>query len=273
MATAPSPSAPSRTGTLVVAALVVVLAWQLAHWTWVFLSPPPLASVAPADGPADLAVAARLFGGTVGGTSTTAAASTSGLRLKGVVAPTPGTAASAIFNKGSGKDVSVYIGNEVTPGVKLVEVLPDAAIVSRSGVRERIELDVRKATATLPRGSRAAAAAPQFRLSVASSGNSFAISRKELDETLKDPQQFNYLGRIATNPSGGGVRMEAAPPGSLPAKLGLQPGDIIRKVNGQTVLSPADLALLYQKFGTVSTVQAEVLRGSSTVFLSYSINP
>lgn len=270
MATAPSTPAPSRAGTLVVAALVVVLAWQLAHWTWVFVSPAPLAGAAPAEGPADLAVAARLFGGTAGAVSTTTA-STSSLRLKGVVAPTPGTAASAIFNKGSGKDVSVYIGGEVEPGVKLVEVMPDAAVVSRSGVRERIELDAMKGKATP--GTRAASAAPQFRLTVASSGNSFALSRKELDETLKDPQQFNYLGRIAPNPSGGGVRMEAAPPGSLPAKLGLQPGDVIRKVNGQTVLSPGDLALLYQKFGTVSTIQAEVQRGGNTVFLSYSINP
>lgn len=260
----------SRTGTLVVAALVVVLAWQLAHWTWVFLAPPATSAPAP-DSPADLAVAARLFNGTLSGASTASAAAASSLRLKGVVAPVPGTAASAIFNLGSGKDVSIFIGNEVQPGVKLVEVLPDAAIVSRAGARERIELEARKSGG--PGAAKGAIASGlQFRLNIAQSGNSFALSRKELDETLKDPQQLNYLGRIGPGP-GGGVKMEAAPAGSLPAKLGLQPGDVIKKINGQAVTSAGDLALLYQRFATINTVQAEVLRGGNMVYLSYSINP
>src|SRR5262245_31506785 len=125
MATAslPAPTTRNRTGTLIVAALVVVLGWQLAHWTWVFVAPAPIASAPTApDSAADLAVAARLFGGT--STGAVASAAPSSLRLKGVVAPTPGTAASAIFNTGGTRDVSVYIGNEVAPGVKLVEVLP-----------------------------------------------------------------------------------------------------------------------------------------------------
>ncbi len=74
-------------------------------------------------------------------------------------------------------------------------------------------------------------------------------------------------------PPGGGVRMEAAPAGSLAAKLGLQPGDIIKKVNGQTVASTGDLARLYQQFATLSLIQAEVQRGPATVQLSYAIQP
>ncbi len=261
----------SRAGTLVIAALVVVLAWQLAHWTWVFFAPAPVVAGSSAEPGADLAVAARLFGGTAapGASAPTAAAS---LKLKGVVAPTPGTAASAIFNLGSGRDISVYIDGDVQPGVKLVEVLPGAVVLSRGGVRERIELEARKSAATAT-GGRMAPAAAQCRLNVASSGNSFALSRKELDNALKDPQQLNHLGRIGPSPAGGGVRMEAAPPGSLPAKLGLQQGDVIKKLNGQAVLSPGDLALLYQRFGTISTLQAEVQRGGTTLYLSYSINP
>jgi len=271
MAAAPQlNSTASRAGTFVVAALALVLAWQLAHWTWVFLAPSPTVSAPATEGTADLAVAARLFGGTASGTAV-ASAATSSLRLKGVVAPTPGTAASAIFNTGAARDLSVYIGNDVMPGVKLVEVLPDAVVVSRAGLRERIELETRK---TAPKGgaTKLAAGTPQFRLNVTSAGNSFAISRKELDDTLRDPAQLNLLGRISPN-SSGGVKMEAAPPGSLAAKLGLQPGDVIKRVNGQTVLSPGDLAGLYSKFATTSTIQAEVQRGSATVQLTYAINP
>jgi len=268
MAAAPLNPA-SRAGTLVVAALVLVLAWQLAHWTWVFVAPATSVSAPTSEGTADLAVAARLFGGTASGAPVTASAA-SNLRLKGVVAPMPGTAASAIFNTGSPRDISVYIGNDVAPGVKLVEVLPDAVVVSRSGLRERIELESRKTASK--GGTKLAAGTPQFRLNVTSAGNSFAISRKELDETLRDPAQLNLLGRISPG-SAGGVKMEAAPPGSLAAKLGLQPGDVIKRVNGQTVLSPGDLAGLYSKFATTSTIQAEVQRGSATVQLTYAINP
>ena len=88
---------PSLAGTLLVVALVLVLAWQLAYWTWVFIAPPLAPASKPASGGIDYAAIARLFGATAderlaGG----AAAPPSGLRLKGVIAPTPGVAASAI---------------------------------------------------------------------------------------------------------------------------------------------------------------------------------
>jgi general secretion pathway protein C len=267
MATLNPPAAERNlVGTLVMAALVLVLAWQLAYWTWNFLA--PASASAPATGhgdPIDLAVAARLFGGTA-----SPSGSSSGLRLKGVVAPTPGVAASAIFSTGAARDISVFLGAEVRPGVTLVEVHPEYAVVSRAGVHERIDLEARKSVAASTRGPSRAAG---FKLNVSRTGQtSFNFSRKELDEALRDPNQLNYLGQIGV-PPGGGVRMEAAPPGSLAQKLGLQPGDVIRRVNGQVVASPGDLARLYQQFATLSAIQAEVQRSGMTVQLSYAIQP
>ncbi len=265
-----TPPAPERNivGTAATVSLILLLAWQLAYWTWTFATPAAALSAPPAaENAVDLAVAARLFGGTA--SSSPGAASSSGLRLKGVVAPTPGVAASAIFSTGTGKDVSIFIGSEVQPGVKLVEVNPDHAIVARAGVNERIDLEARKSTAL----STAQPRAGGFKLNVSrASANNFSLSRKELDDALRDPNQLNYLGQIGV-PAGGGVRMDAAPAGSLAQKLGLQPGDIIKKVNGQAMASPGDLARLYQQFGSLSVVQAEIQRGGSTVQLSYAINP
>lgn len=266
IAEAPPPKS-SPLGTLLVAALVVVLAYQLAYWTWRFVAPPRIAA-GPADpSDVDLAAIARMFGAspaTPGGS-----AIISGLRLKGVVAPTPGVAASAIFSAGSGRDVSVFVGRDIQPGVKLAEVHPDHVIVSRAGVDERIDLEARRSVAT-----RQTAPGRQvgFRLNVARSGNTFTLSKKELDQALGDPSQLSYLGALGT-PPGGGVRMEHAPAGSLAQKLGLQPGDVIRKVNGQTVASQGDLARLYTQFNSLSQVQAEVQRGGMTVHLSYSLQP
>jgi S1-C subfamily serine protease len=102
--------------------------------------------------------------------------------------------------------------------------------------------------------------------------NDFTFSRNDLESALKDPGQLKFLGRIGV-PPGGGVRLDEAPPGSLAARLGLQPGDIIRKVNGQAVSSAGDLARLHQQFSTTSLVQAEVQRGTATLQINYTINP
>jgi general secretion pathway protein C len=250
---------------ILMVALVLVLAWQLAYWTWRFAAPPASSDARGAGAAVDLAAIARLFGGAASSTSTLA--STPGLRLKGVIAPTPGVAASAIFSTGAGKDIAIYVGRELQPGVKLSGVYPDHVMLSRNGVEERIDLDAMRSG----KSSQQATRGPGFRLNVASSGdNRYSLSRKELDDALRDPGQLNYLGQIGV-PPGGGVRMDAAPAGSLAAKLGLRPGDVIKKINGQAVASPGDLARLYQQFGTLSTITAEVQRGTSTVQLSYQI--
>ena len=254
--------------TLSLVALVLLLAYQLAYWTWVLVAPPRVAALPEERPQVDLAAIARMFGAAP--PASAQGDSSSGLRLKGVVAPTPGTEASAIFSTGAGRDVSVFVGREIRPGLKLAEVHPDHVVVSRAGVSERIDLEARRSIAAgrSPAPGRQAG----FKLNVARSGNSFTLSRKELDEALRDPHQLNYLGALG-NPAGGGVRMEQAPAGSLAQKLGLQPGDVIRKVNGQTIASQGDLARLYTQFNSLSQVQAEVQRGGTTVHLSYSLQP
>lgn len=269
MATAPSPERSSALGTAIVVALVLVLAWQLAYWTWVFVAP-PASAVPESRAEVDMAAIARLFGAAPPAGTAASGASTPGLKLKGVIAPTPGVAASAIFSTGAARDIAVFIDQEVQPGAKLVEVQPDHVVILRGGVRERVDLEARRALAPGPRGP---GGRPGFRLNVARSGASnYSLSRRELDDALRDPNQLNFLGQIGM-PPGGGVRLEQAPAGSLAQKLGLQPGDIIKKVNGQTVASPGDLARLYTQFATLSLVQAEVQRGTQTMQLSYAIQP
>lgn len=237
-----TPRSASLFGTLVTAALVLVLAWLLAQWTWTFLAPARVAETPAASGGTDLAAVARLFGGAAPTGAGAAAGPSSGIRLKGVVAPSPAETGSAVFNLG-GKDVAVNLGGELQPGVTLVAVERDHAVISRSGVRERIDLDTRMAAVPRAVGGKPSG----FRLNVSRSGaNAYTFSRKDLDE---------------------------APPGSLASRLGLQPGDVIRKVNGQTVASAGDLARLYQQFATTSLVQAEIQRGSTAVQLSYTVNP
>ena len=79
-----------------------------------------------------------------------------------------------------------------------------------------------------------------------------------------------FTGRIGVAATGG-VRVEDAPGGSLLDKLGIKTGDIVTGLNGQPVNSPGDLARLYQQFGTLTSIRAEVIRGGAPVMLSYTI--
>lgn len=253
------------------AALVVAFGLQLAWWSWRMIAPPwqhGLSSAAPAVEPVPLALGRQLFGDRDGAVAVEGKpAVASSIRLKGVFAVDGKTLSAAVVNLG-GRDQTVRLNQELSSGVKLVEVQPEFIVVSRNGVRERIDLERFMAA---PKPGTTQPPVTSFRLNVASTGaNAFSLSRQELNTVLQDPRQLNFLGRIGPAP-GGGVRVEDAPPGSLSQKLGLQPGDIIAGINGQPVNSPGDLARVYGQFDSMSTIRAEVKRSGAPVVLNYSV--
>ena len=255
------------------ALLVILLGWQLAWWTWHFITPSLRNnSVASASTAApDVLIGRQLFGdaGPASNVVTNTAPQT-GIRLKGVFAVDGAPLSAAVLNTG-GRDLAVRLGQEFVAGATLAEVHADFVVVSRSGIRERIELDKYDARTSKPT-SAATAPAAQFRLNVASTGtNAYALSRQELNSVLQDPrQQVFFNGRISAAASGG-VRVDDVPSGSLLDKIGLKTGDIITGINGQPVNSQGDLVRLYTQFGSLTSIRAEVRRGGAPVVLSYAI--
>lgn len=258
--------------TLLTAALLCVLAWMLAGMIWALLTPAqrPVAA-AVQEGANDWERARALFGDEAAAPSQAAAVNTSGIRLRGVYAVDSKTLSAAVVNTGGKRDLTVRIGEEIEKGVTLAAVEADYIEISRGGARERIELDRR---IVAQRGGVGGAANIRgFRLNVAKTGpNNYSLSRSELNNTLQDPNQLAYTGRIGTG-SGGGVRIDSAPTGSLPHKLGLMEGDVIRSLNGQPVNSAGDLARLYGQFGTLSSLRADVMRGGQMVVMNLQITP
>jgi general secretion pathway protein C len=279
-----SPRAPHLAGQLFTIGMVILLGLQLAWWGWHFMGPRATQATTAPDAALStsgegLSRARQLFGeaaesGVATGSSASAPTPAGDIRLKGVFAVDGKTLSAAIVNNG-GRDLSVRVGEAITDSVKLAEVHPDHVVITRAGVREKIPLE-RLANILASAGAagspQAGTSASGFRLRVAMSGqNNFSLSRTELNNVLKDPNQINHLGTIA--PSSGGVQVKDAPPGSLMQKLGLLPGDIITSLNGQPVAGPGDLARLYGQFGQTSNVRAEVKRGGVPLTISYAINP
>jgi type II secretory pathway component PulC len=226
----------------------------------------------------DPAAIARALGATDRANAGTTSTVATDITVKGVVAADGTRPASAVVNTG-GRDQVVFVGGEILPGAKLAAVRPNAIVVHRATGEQEILLDFsrsarRNSPGAAPIASQmgAAPARVNFPLEVAASGTQYTFSRKRLDESLKDPATLTAVGRIGAAP-GGGARVEDAPGGSLAARLGLQPGDIIRSINGQSVAGPGDLARLYQQFPTLNRIEAEVQRGAGTVKLAYTVAP
>lgn len=251
-------------------AFIAILAWQVADLLWRWLAPAPVSSAlqtSPTNTANDWDRARRLFGDD---SSAGPATSSSGIRLRGVYAVDGKTLSAAVVNTGGKRDLAVRIGEEIEKGVTLAAVEADYIEISRNGARERIELD-RRIIAPRP-GTGGPAGARGFRLNVASTGpNAYSLSRSELNTTLQDPNQLAFTGRISS--ANGGVRIDSAPAGSLPQKLGLAEGDVIRSLNGQPVSSIGDLARLYGQFGNLNAVRADVTRGSQNLSLTLQITP
>lgn len=274
--------------------LLVLLCWQLAHWTWRLATPepPPAMPALPAPAPesavaASQVAAAHLFGQAAQAPAPavqTVVPTTLNVKLKGVFAARGRLPAYAILNPDNKGDLPVRVGSEVTPGVILDSVHPGFVLLRRGANLERVELGEKPAAPVggLP-GAPPAGAAPAvppagapptgaaFNLGVTPTGqNRFSFSRNELNLALQDPRQLGNLGQIEVTP-GGGVTVREVPPGSLAERLGLRRGDVIRQVNGIPVGSQEDLAKLYQQFSQVGQIALEGTRAGRPLKLNYTV--
>lgn len=261
---------------LVTLALVVVLAMQLAYWTWILATPkaplPPRSAAA--TNPADVLARARarnLFGPGSGAASIAApsAQARGDISVTGVFAAIGTLPAFAILSVDGQPPQPVRSGDAIRPGLVLELVAPDHIIVRRDGVRERIELAARGAAV------QTGVAAPALPVTIETLGaREFRFSRSQLAAALQDPKALGNMGRAGAYPSGG-VALEEIPPGSLPERLGFRVGDVVRQVNGQFIANPQEMPRVYQQLasGSVSEVRIEVVRAGQPQQFIYHIQP
>jgi general secretion pathway protein C len=138
--------------------LIAALAVSLAHWTWIFAAPKPLAAPAARaqvdSGITGHTAARHLFGVAQGSVAPLAPASAK-LRLVGVASPAERAGGRAIFTLENGKSMTAGAGEAILPGLILKEIHPDHVLVERDGLMERFELQRRAASLDLePRARR-----------------------------------------------------------------------------------------------------------------------
>lgn len=147
-------------------ALAIALsAWLAANWYW-RLNGTPLQSArpSPVSDPIEAAqdIASRQLFGTPPVAATVSAAAPSNLQVIGVSTRWGKLPGYAVIKDGASAATSFVEGEEISPGVKLVQVLPEAIEVERNGVREQIKLNLgaRQNADGPPRTNQPAGASP-----------------------------------------------------------------------------------------------------------------
>jgi general secretion pathway protein C len=278
-----------RWPTLLTLLLLTYFCWLLAQWIWYFLEPKAAATPTRAPNTASVAFNPGSVAGLFGDANAPAPAkqqvvvpTTLNVQLKGVFAEQGEELAHAILVV-DGKEQGFRVGDQVLPGVMLQGVFGEHVIIKRGGASEKV------AFAQYPAGGSGPAAlgqpvppapgqpvpaqagSPQFRLKVQPvAPNVMSFSRNQLQQSLEDVSQLSNLGRVGAAP-GGGVAIEDVPPGSLAERLGLQLGDVVKQINGQTVNSPADLMRLYQEFDNAERVNIAGTRNGRPLQLTYNV--
>ncbi len=137
-----------------------VLGATCAWWALQLFAPPiaiaPAGSIVDTRSAPELIGAQALFGSTASGTTIAAPADLE-VRVLGVAAST--SRGSAVLVVGSGAARAFLVGDEVDPGLRLVEVRSDAVVLERNGVRIELPSPQRPSVALLSSGPEATDAA------------------------------------------------------------------------------------------------------------------
>ena len=214
------------------AVLAVMLAIPAAAVLWMVVTPAGPFGAAPSRARAtpDVSVLARIDGffrtGAPSSLAEAMAANSGALRLFGVRAGGAG-GGSAIIGLSDGRQVSIAVGEEIEPGLRLESVASDHVVVARGASRTRLAFSEAPAGAAPPppppSGQQVIApttpAASGDPMQLLSSG---ALAPHVVDERI--------TGFVVT-PAGAGPAAQA----------GLLPGDVIQAVNGQALDSVSSL--------------------------------
>jgi general secretion pathway protein C len=158
----------------------------------------------------------------------------------------------------------------------IADIRPRCVVFDKAGQYESLcfpqESPGNANQAAEPQG--ASLAAPSHEDIVRVDNATWQVSRELMQE------QFNNLGNLSTQArvmpyviqgETQGFRLSRLKPDGLLSKIGLQHGDVLQKVNGQALTSPADALQAYQQLQQLGTVRLEILRQNRPTTLTYEI--
>lgn len=284
---------------LLCALLGVLAAWLLARMLAGFFLAPRLETTrvshsvaAPAAAPARSIASWHLFGSApaiAGSRGAEGARTALSIRLRGTLAEADPKAGLAVIAAAGGGERALRVGEEAETGVRLAAVYPDRAVFVQDGVEQvqtlpRERMEASGAAQPLPMAGRGASSVAGPAGSPAAGGGN-AVSapavasgalRQAVAEARQNPGQLMQRIRIEPVFAGGnlgGVRVSAVSDADagLLRQAGLQPGDLVTRVDGQPIDSIAHGQQMIAKLASASSVRITVERNGQPVDLTLSL--
>jgi general secretion pathway protein C len=162
---------------------------------------------------------------------------------------------SAIIATPDGVQSSYAIGDEILPGVKLKAVTFEGVTIERGGVDEQIFLDQSVVAAVAQPG----ATPPAVAAPAVAGGAALASEIGFMPRTEK-----GQVTGFVVSPKGSGTAFRAA---------GLQEGDVLTAINGQTIRAADDVTRAMAATPASGIIMLAVERGGKAISLSAKAKP
>ena len=175
---------------------------------------------------------------------------------------------------------SPYRVDDEILGAKIVSIELRRVIVVNEGRREYIDATEpsggsgRPAVKAPPKKDNKSAEPSDASGIRATAANTYEVPRDELQKAMDNMSQLASQARIVPSFKNGesqGFKIFAIKPNSLYTKLGIQNGDIIKRVNGFDINSPDKALELYSKLQSSNRIEIEFERGNTAVRKTYNI--
>jgi general secretion pathway protein C len=196
-----------------------------------------------------------------------------GLRLLGTLrSADPTWSIASLLDLGRQKSWTVMVGDPVGDAWVL-EILRDRVIIGRDGRREIIDLapDEGFLGPSPDRMTDTAAGKSGIR---SLDESHYEVPRSELEAALTHLDQLANDVRIVPAYKDGqpeGFKLIAIRPGSLFARIGMVNGDVVRRVNGFAMSTPANALEAYSRLRDANQVEIDLERNGSAIRRSYSV--
>jgi general secretion pathway protein C len=263
---------------------LAVLAWQIVPAPELPEAPADAVSVAPMVAASPRLNANEIINWHLFGTSTASEPSESAesapidapetrlnLVLRGVLSSDDANEARAIVAEPNGTENFFRVGAELPGGAELKEIHPDRIILMRAGRHETLRLPREMMDASGTSGELEQGGANGF----APVGDPSALLGEYRAQMEQNPQALLDLARAVPAPApGGGISGFRLFPGNKPAlfaQLGLQPGDLVKEVNGLVMDNPMRGAELMQRLRESNQLDLRIERAGQEINLSVAI--
>jgi len=272
-----------RLATIVSLLLIVACVYLLAEITWMLFLPqeassppasrralPVVNKQAQQDSFRNLSTA-NLFGESekvVAQQSQEAPETKLNLTLKGVLAMTPSTMASAIIAQGKAGQEDIYsVGDKMAGGVLIKDIFPTYVVLERSGRLETLRLPKDNGDDLLQLVGDDA----EDRKNSSSIGGSLKEIRANI---LKSPTSFaDYALPVLVKENGKqiGYRLQPQKDGELLSELGIQSTDVIIQINGVTLDNQENAISALRDLSTAKNLDIVVKRDGAEIPMNISL--